>query len=114
MGVSCESTVLAFNSSNPADCSEEDGCAHYDSDIAQGVDLARANGAKVINISLGGSTPGSTLVSAISRAPQAGIVVVMSAGNDSAASPSELALSSAPPAGKIGRAAGRERGGKDV
>src|SRR3546814_13354420 len=43
MGVDFESTILSFNSSNPADCSEEDGCTHYDRDIAQADDLARAN-----------------------------------------------------------------------
>src|SRR6185369_4303948 len=50
--------------------------------IAAGIDAARLAGAKVINLSLGGSSPGSTLLAAMQRAVNAGIVIVISAGND--------------------------------
>ena len=42
----------------------------------------RLAGAKVINLSLGGSAPGSQLMSAMQRAVNAGIILVISAGND--------------------------------
>ena len=50
--------------------------------IATGVDAARIAGARVINMSLGGGAPGSQLLSALGRAVSAGIVVVISAGNE--------------------------------
>jgi hypothetical protein len=46
-----------------------------------------SNGAKVINLSLGGSSPASILVNAINRAATAGVVIVVSSGNDGAANP---------------------------
>jgi subtilisin family serine protease len=69
---------------------DEDGGTTQD--VALGVDYARTHGAKVINLSLGG-LPGEELlvlaglqdpvISAIKRATNAGITVVVSAGNDS-------------------------------
>ncbi|MGZ8421164.1 MAG: S8 family peptidase, partial [Allosphingosinicella sp.] len=81
MGVAFDSTILSFNTSDPTDCDEEDGCNHSDPDIAEAIDLARQNGAKVINISLGGADPSGAVNSAIARAAAAGILVVLSAGN---------------------------------
>lgn len=51
------------------------------SDIIEGVDWAVANGADVINMSLGGSSYLSAFQSAIDRANAAGVVVVAAAGN---------------------------------
>ena len=56
--------------------------AHARKAIAQGIDAARMAGARVINLSLGGSSPGSQLMSAMQRAVGAGIILVISAGND--------------------------------
>ena len=81
-GVAFSSTILAFNTANPNNCDKDDGCQHSDREITQGIDLARANGARVINISLGGEGAGSNVLQAVGRAAQAGIVVVVSAGND--------------------------------
>src|SRR3546814_5628571 len=50
---------------------------YYDTDIAAAVDVAVQNGAKVINLSLGGASPGSAFVSAIARAADQGIIVVI-------------------------------------
>jgi hypothetical protein len=47
----------------------------------------------VINISLGGEGIGSAMIGAVRRAASAGVVMVMSAGNESLASPSGMALS---------------------
>lgn len=53
--------------------------------IARGVRYATANGARVINLSLGGGTGSPDLQSAIQDAAARGVVVVMAAGNDGAA-----------------------------
>lgn len=53
----------------------------YVSDIIEGMDWAVSNGAKVINMSLGGSTPVSAFQDAVTRANAAGVVVVAAAGN---------------------------------
>jgi len=82
MGVAFDSTIMSFNTANPNDCAEDGGCKHSDSAIAQAIDLARVNGARVINISLGGDSVGSAVLSAVGRASSAGIVIVISAGND--------------------------------
>ncbi|HEX8444213.1 MAG TPA: S8 family peptidase [Allosphingosinicella sp.] len=81
-GVAFASTILALNSADPNNCDKDDGCQHSGSAIAQGIDLARTNGARVINISLGGEGASSAVLQAVSRATQAGIVIVVSAGND--------------------------------
>ncbi|GAA4009472.1 hypothetical protein GCM10022280_02910 [Sphingomonas swuensis] len=84
-GVAFNSTVIALRADSPgtcADTSEDGGCKFGDSAIARGVDAAVAAGARVINMSLGGSSPGPSLLTALGRAVNAGIVVVVSAGND--------------------------------
>ena len=87
MGVAFESQILSLNTSNPNDCSAEDGCRHRDGDIARAIDIARVNGARVVNISLGGDGVGSAVLSAVSRAVAAGMVIVISAGNDGGVAP---------------------------
>jgi len=59
----------------------------YFSWVAQGVTWAADNGANVINLSLGSSTPSSVLESAIDYAWSKGVVVVAAAGNNSSSSP---------------------------
>lgn len=83
-GVAFDSTIIALRADTPGSCAdtEGDGCSFGDAAIARGVDAAVAAGARVINMSLGGSAPGSTLLSAIGRAVNSGVVVVISAGND--------------------------------
>jgi hypothetical protein len=96
MGVAFDSTILSFNTATPGKCDPDDGCDHSDPNIAQAIDLARTNGAKVINISLGGDASG-VVNDAIARAASAGILVVLSAGNDgkepSGGNPEGFALS---------------------
>ncbi len=50
--------------------------------IAEGIDHARTNGAKVINMSLGGERASQTERAAVQRAAGANIVIVAAAGND--------------------------------
>jgi hypothetical protein len=82
VGVAFNSTIVALRADEPGSCASTDGCNFYDDAIARGVDAARNAGAKVINMSLGGDPPSTQLLNAIGRAVNAGIVVVISAGND--------------------------------
>jgi serine protease len=54
--------------------------------IADGVDFAVANGAKVVNLSLGGDVESETMRRSVDSAVAAGVVVVAAAGNESAGS----------------------------
>jgi len=52
------------------------------SDVAQGVLYACNHGAKIINLSLGGSEPSNTLEDALAQAYAQGCLIVAAAGND--------------------------------
>lgn len=54
------------------------------SDVVSAVNFAVDNGADVINLSLGSSTPSQALFDAVQRARSAGVVVVAATGNESA------------------------------
>ncbi|HYO42743.1 MAG TPA: S8 family serine peptidase [Candidatus Limnocylindrales bacterium] len=81
----------------------DDAGAGWLSDMADGVDHAVANGADVINLSLGGPADASTatwISGVLSAARSAGVVIVAAAGNENtanpfypAASPSAIAVS---------------------
>lgn len=101
-GIAFDATVLALRTDRPGSCATEDpnndesGCRHPESAIASALDVARVNGARVVNISLGGSGGvGSTLLQSINRATSAGIIIVISAGNDGEANPDGFASSPA-------------------
>lgn len=81
-----QSTVgVAFNSQVVA-LRADDGAGAFSSTVlADALDAARLNGARVINLSLGASGPlGPSFEAALTRATQAGIIVIASAGNDGA------------------------------
>ena len=71
----------------PVKVLDQDGNG-YDSDIIDGVTWAANNGARVINMSLGGDGDNSLLHDAITAAVNKGVVVVAAAGNSGSASPS--------------------------
>jgi hypothetical protein len=88
-GVAFDSTIVMMRADTPDSCATPKtdtggGCSFDDSAITAGIDAARLAGVKVINLSLGGSQPGSLLLAAMNRATSAGIVLVISAGNDGA------------------------------
>ena len=89
MGVAFAATIAAFRADN-GQCN--DGCSYTDSAIAAGLDAAQAAGARVVNISLGGSNASPTLRNSFTRTVNAGTVLVFSAGNDSASQPDPLPL----------------------
>ncbi len=88
-GIAFNATILALRADQAGSCTtagpgeDEASCSFFDSAIAAGVNRAVDSGARVINISLGGAGgANSTLRSAINRATSAGIVVIVSAGNE--------------------------------
>ena len=91
-GVAFNATLLAARADTQGSCTAtggtaNDGCSFNDNAIASGVNAAVQAQARVINISLGGTPANSNLRTAIGRATAAGIVVVISAGNDFATDP---------------------------
>jgi hypothetical protein len=84
IGVAYNSTVLSIRADTGTGADE----GFNDSDIANGIAYAIANHARVINLSLGATTPSSgSLQRALANAVAAGIVVTVSAGNESNPSP---------------------------
>ena len=88
VGLAYEASLLVLRADEPGSCTPQEddgdlaGCQFTDRDIARGIDEAIAANASVVNLSLGGGTPSGVFVDAVRRATQAGIVVVVAAGND--------------------------------
>lgn len=78
-GIAYDSTLLVERTDSS--CTNAN-CNYNDPDIAAGIDNAVRGGARLINISLGGSPASAMLVNAVARATAAGVIVVISAGND--------------------------------
>ena len=92
LGIAWNATIMALRADTPGSCisdsgasDSEDDCNFADDAIARAVDHAVANGARVINLSLGGDPPGRGLRGAVQSAVAAGTLVVVSAGNDGTA-----------------------------
>lgn len=87
VGIAFDAQVLALRGDRPGSCGDDTpddttlGCVFADSAIAAGVDQAVASGATVINLSLGGGGASSQLRNSIRAAAEAGIVIVIAAGN---------------------------------
>lgn len=92
-GVAFDATLVVVRADRPGTCATEgqsgsdSGCKFNTDTIAKGVDAARSAGARVINMSLGGTAMPQTLIDAIGRATAQGIVVVIAAGNDGSDNP---------------------------
>lgn len=90
MGIAYDATIQVLRADTPGSCATADpanpdsGCSFSDTDIAAGIKAAVAGGARVINLSLGGSNAGSVVRAAVAGAAAAGVVVVVSAGNEGA------------------------------
>lgn len=75
---------IAFNASiMPVKVLGKKGSGTY-TDIADGIKWAADHGAKVINMSLGGSVGSSTLETAVQYAYNKGVTIIAAAGNDGA------------------------------
>ncbi|GGD45171.1 hypothetical protein GCM10011411_00990 [Aurantiacibacter arachoides] len=91
LGMAWGSTVLAIRADEPGSCGGDNpedpttDCGFTDVAVADSINHAVANGAKVINLSLGGPDPiTSGLTTAVRAAVDAGVLVVVAAGNDGA------------------------------
>jgi len=85
-GVAFNATLIVARADTPGSCAvttgEDAGCKFSDPNIAKGIDLAVANGARVINLSLGGDPPSDGVIAALNRATVRGVIVIVAAGND--------------------------------
>lgn len=88
VGVAPAATIAAMRADQPGSCATD--CSFAGSAIAAGVEAAVAAGARVISLSLGGGAD-SAMQAAFSRARDAGTILVVAAGNDSAAGVDPLA-----------------------
>ena len=90
VGIAFDATIAMFRADSLGTCATvvasdpKSGCTFSDTSIASGVNSAVAAGAKVINLSLGGSPPNASLRAAVTNAAANGVVVIISAGNDGA------------------------------
>ena len=90
VGVAYDSTILSVRADSAGSCSGQTStdCSFDDVDLANGISYAVAHGAKVINLSVGGTTPDSVpFQQALSKAVAAGVVFAIAAGNEGAANP---------------------------
>ncbi|GAB4137918.1 MAG: hypothetical protein Tsb0016_03450 [Sphingomonadales bacterium] len=94
-GVAFNAQIMALRADIEGSCADE--CQLPDNAIASGIDHAVANGARIINLSLGGSPANFRLAQSIRAATAAGAMVVISAGNDGGNEPDPLALIAADP-----------------
>jgi hypothetical protein len=96
-GVAFGATLLVLRTDTPGSCTtaavgtDKGGCTHSDTAIARGIDLAVTARARVVNISLGGEAADSNLRAAINRATAAGVIIVISAGNEGKDDPTAAA-----------------------
>ena len=83
-GVAFDATIIVARADTPGSCTTgtDPECSFDDIDIARGIDLAANNGARVINLSLGGDPPSAGLIAAVNRATAKGVIIVIAAGND--------------------------------
>ena len=107
MGMAWGANVMALRTDDRTDC-DDDGCSHPTSAIASAIDHAWQNGARVINISLGGGAAPNSLLQAVKRATDNDTIIVISAGNNKdgeapLTTPDALARSFANPAFSNGR-----------
>ncbi len=85
-GVAYEAKVLSIRADTAGSCQQtgtDQGCSFADRNTVAAIDYAIAQGAKIINMSLGGPIDNDpTLENAVRRAAAAGVLVVISAGNE--------------------------------
>ena len=82
VGMAWGASILALRADDTGSCASSSDCTFDDANIARGVDLAVAGGARVINISLAGGEAQPVLRAAVQAATAAGVIVVIAAGNE--------------------------------
>lgn len=96
-GLAFGATVMALRTDTAGSCATSAGCTFSTAALASAVDYAVTNGAKVINMSLGGSPATTQMRTAINRATAAGVIIVIAGGNDGGSEPDILAQIAADP-----------------
>ncbi|MEO6387623.1 MAG: S8 family peptidase [Croceibacterium sp.] len=97
LGIAYDATILALRTDSIGSCGADNpndaeaNCGFSDSAIAASINYAASNGAKVINISLGGDGATQQVQNAVAAAANAGALVVVSAGNEGEAQPDVFA-----------------------
>jgi hypothetical protein len=97
VGIAFDSTIMALRSDTVGSCETENsadkdsGCKFADTTIARAIDYAAGNGARVINISLGGEGVTQGVLNAVSAAASRGLIIVVAAGNEGLAQPESFA-----------------------
>lgn len=93
VGVAYGATILSVRADQSTGCGAGVTTCFDDAVLATGIQYAVAHGAKIINLSIGGASPNNAAFqSALLQAVNAGLVVTIAAGNDSAANPDYPAL----------------------
>ena len=91
-GVAFDATLLMLRTDTPGTCTATSPtCQFNQTDLAKAYDIAVANGARVINMSMA-LFPEPVLVQAIEKATAAGVVVILPAANDGQPEPFASAL----------------------
>lgn len=88
VGIAFNATILSIRA-DISECNDPDNAVCFRSaDLANALDYAVANGAKVINLSLGGEGAlGFSFEAALQRAINAGVVFAIASGNEAGANP---------------------------
>jgi subtilisin family serine protease len=85
-GIAFESSIISIRADSPGSCAltgEDEGCNYSDSALVRAIQYAVDQGASVINMSLGGEIDANQgLENAVRAAAAAGVLVVISAGNE--------------------------------
>lgn len=88
VGIAFNTTILSIRA-DISECTDpKDDVCFRSSDLVRSLDYAVQNGAKIINLSLGGEAPlGSQFEAALQRAVDAGVIFAIAAGNEAGANP---------------------------
>lgn len=87
-GIAFDATLLTLRGDKAGSCATEDpddkdsGCKFESSAIAAAINHAVDSGARIVNISLGGGGISTSVRNAVARAAAAGVVIIVSAGNN--------------------------------
>ena len=85
-GIAFESSIVSIRADSPGSCArtgEDEGCNFNDSALVRAIQYAVDQGVSVINMSLGGEIDANQdLENAVRSAAAAGVLVVISAGNE--------------------------------